>query len=94
MANWKLCFPESALLPMIRPAAATNTYRPGLFICDTDAGKPSTGLVMGDIAFAVDTLKWYRYATSTTWRDFDVIENRTSDPSSLVAGQCWLRTDL
>ena len=36
----------------------------------------------------------YDDASNTISADFLAIENRTSDPSSPITGQIWLRTDL
>jgi len=40
-----------------------------LFVCDTDAEKPASGILMGDIAIALDNAKLYISTNGTTWTE-------------------------
>jgi hypothetical protein len=37
---------------------------------------------------------WINTDGGTTWQPISVLENRTSDPSSPVTGEMWIRTDV
>lgn len=37
------------------------------FVCDTDAEKPASTLLKGDLAYAIDTVTFYIATDSTTW---------------------------
>lgn len=74
---------------------------PAYLVCDTDAEKPASGLVAGDLAFAVDNGKLYKATDATTWVELAagaggpvILENLSADPVSPSDGEIWLRTDL
>ena len=80
MANRKLSFTGDG----------TDTACVVYYVADTDAGKPTTGLVIGDLCFAVDTKKFYKATSTTIWSDCVAYE--LQDSSTTVKGILKLAT--
>jgi hypothetical protein len=79
MANQKYIFNRNETVPN------TGAGKVSYYICDTDAGKPSSGLNVGDLAWATDTYTLYTAISTTAWTPKSVyLSAQTADIAATV----------
>ncbi len=83
---------KSFLLGHALQSMGNVTAWPRMYVCDTDAEKPSSGLIVGSLAFAKDSNKIYKATSTTNWTEIGAAGGSVSWGS--IAGTLADQTDL